>query len=128
MKLTKLAFALGSCLLAMTAPAQAVEAPLLADIQTRVAAVARVVAVIERRVVLTAHNALDHEDTTVGPYGEAVDRGIRFACIGVRGRCPEQRTRTAREAAEVFVDRVGTGRANTAARAAAKSRGLALPC
>ncbi len=90
--------------------------------------VARVVAVIERRVVLTAHNALDHEDTTVGPYGEAVDRGIRFACIGVRGRCPEQRTRTAREAAEVFVDRVGTGRANTAARAAAKSRGLTLPC
>jgi len=39
MKLTTLAFALGSCLLAMTAPAQAVEAPLLADIQTRVAAV-----------------------------------------------------------------------------------------
>ena len=90
--------------------------------------VARVVAVIERRIVLIAHNALDHEDTTVGPYGEAVDRGIRFACIGVRGRSPEQRTRTAREAAEIFVDRVGTSRANTAARAMAKARGLVLPC
>ena len=39
MKLTKLAFALGSLLLAMTAPAQAVEAPLLADIEARVGAV-----------------------------------------------------------------------------------------
>ena len=39
MKLTKPAFALGSLLLAMTAPAQAVEAPLLADIERRVSAV-----------------------------------------------------------------------------------------
>jgi len=82
--------------------------------------VARVAAVIARAVVLTAHNALDHEDTTVGPYHEAVDRGVRFACIGARGRAPERREVRADAAAEAFVARVGAGRANEAAMAAAK--------
>lgn len=90
--------------------------------------VARVAAVITAGVVLTAHNALQHEDTTVGPYHEAVDRGIRFACIGVRGRAPERREARAVDAAEAFVERVGTGRANDAAKLAAKSRKLVLSC
>lgn len=90
--------------------------------------VARVAAVIADGCVLTAHNAVDHEDTTVGPYHEAVDRGVRYACIGVRGRRPELREARAVDAAEGFVGRVGTGRANDAARAMAKSRGLTLPC
>lgn len=90
--------------------------------------VARVAAVISAGVVLTAHNALQHEDTTVGPYHEAVDRGVRFACIGVRGRAPERRESRAVDAAEAFVARVGTGRANDAAKSAAKSRKLVLPC
>ncbi len=90
--------------------------------------VARVSAVISRAIVLTAHNALDHEDTTVGPYHEAVDCGVRFACIGSRGRAPERREARADAAAEAFVARVGAGRANEAARAAAKRAGLVLPC
>lgn len=90
--------------------------------------VARVSAVIARSIVLTAHNAILHEDTTVGPYHEAVDRGVRFACIGVRGRAPERRESQADAAAEAFISRVGSGRANDAAKMAAKRLGLVLPC
>jgi len=90
--------------------------------------VARVAAVISRSLVLTAHNAILHEDTTVGPYHEAVDRGVRYACIGTRGRAPERRESRADAAAEAFVDRVGTSRANDAAKTAAKRVGLVLPC
>lgn len=76
--------------------------------------VSRVVERLNAGRILMAHNALAHEDTTVGPYTEAVDRGFHFAVIGWRGRCPSGEARTAREAAELFVDRVGTGRAREA--------------
>jgi len=76
--------------------------------------VARVIERINAGRVLKAYNALAHEDTTVGPYSEAVDRGNRFAVIGWRNRWPANEVRTAREAAELFVDRVGTGRAREA--------------
>jgi hypothetical protein len=94
-------------------------------------AVARVAQLIQAGVVLVAHNALDHEDTSVGPYHEAVDRGYRFAVIGDKGRA-EQRCGVSREhttaenAAWGFVNRVGSTRANDAAKAAAKRRGIAL--
>ena len=39
-----------------------------------------------REKVLVAYNQRDHEETSVGPYTEAVDRGYRFACIGDKGR------------------------------------------
>lgn len=90
-------------------------------------AIARVAQVIKAGHVLIAHNAMDSEDTTVGTYHEAVDRGIRFACIGVKGRAPERRTATAEDAAECFVmERVGSSRANEAAKAAAKRHELVL--
>ena len=94
-------------------------------------AAARVAQLIEARVVLVAHNHLAAEDTTVGPYQEAVDRGYRFAVIGDKGRA-EQRLgvgrefRTSTDAAAAFVGRVGSTRANDAAKAAAKKRGIAL--
>jgi hypothetical protein len=90
-------------------------------------AIARVAQVIAAGHVLVAHNALAHEDTTVGPYHEAVDSGIRFACIGVKGKTSEERTRKAEDAAWSFVmERVGSSRANDAAKAAAKRHGLVL--
>jgi hypothetical protein len=90
-------------------------------------AIARVAQVIAAGHVLVAHNALAGEDTTVGPYSEAVDRGIRFACIGVKGRTPDRHTATADFAAGCFVmERVGSSRANDAAKAAAKRHGLVL--
>jgi hypothetical protein len=90
-------------------------------------AIARVAQVIAAGHVLVAHNSLRGEDTTIGPYQEAVDRGIRFACIGVRGRAHEEHTRTAQDAAWCFVmERVGSSRANDAAKAAAKRHGLEL--
>jgi hypothetical protein len=90
-------------------------------------AIARVAQVIAAGHVLVAHNAMHGEDTTVGIYHEAVDRGIRFACIGVKGRAVERHTTTADDAAECFVmERVGSSRANDAAKAAAKRHGLEL--
>lgn len=77
-------------------------------------AVSKVLAKLSTGAILTAHNALDHEDTTVGPYTEAVDRGARYAVIGWRGKRYSE-VRTAREAAEIFVDRVGTTRARESA-------------
>lgn len=47
--------------------------------------VARVAQLIEAGKVLVASNVLAREETSVGPYREAVDRGIRFACIGDKG-------------------------------------------
>lgn len=44
-------------------------------------AVARVRERIEQGQVLTAYNALAHEDTTVGPYQTAVDWGVRYSVI-----------------------------------------------
>lgn len=77
-------------------------------------AAARVAAAMERGFVLVAHNALAREDTTAGPYHEAVDRGIRFAVIGWRsGR--EFRCADASSAAAEFVGRVGSTRAREAA-------------
>lgn len=90
--------------------------------------VARVAQCIEAKIVLVAHNALDHEDTTVGPYSEAVDRGIRFACLSVKGKAPDRFAATAQNAADGFVSRVGTTRANEAAKAAAKKAGITLTC
>jgi hypothetical protein len=90
-------------------------------------AIARVAQVIAAGHVLVAHNSLRGEDTTIGPYHEAVDRGIRFACIGVRGRAEMESTRRAEDAAWWFVmERVGSSRANDAAKAAAKRHGLVL--
>lgn len=88
--------------------------------------VARVAQVIKANIVLTAHNAVAHEKTTVGPYHEAVDRGIRFACLSTKGRAPERMARSAEDAADGFVARVGGSRANDAAKAAAKNAGLIL--
>jgi hypothetical protein len=88
--------------------------------------VARVAQIISLGHVLVASNALDHEDTTVGPFHEAVDRGIRFACIGVKGRRPEQHTQRADDAADHFVSRVGTTRANDAAKTSARKHNIAL--
>jgi hypothetical protein len=88
--------------------------------------VARVAQVIGLGHVLVAHNALDSEDTTVGTFHEAVDRGIRFACIGVKGRRHEEHTKRADDAAEVFVSRVGTTRANDAAKVAARKHRIEL--
>jgi len=78
-------------------------------------AVSKVLAKLNEGAILSAHNALDHEDTTVGPYTEAVDRGMRFAVIGWRGKRPQIECRTALEAAQYFVDRVGHTRAREAA-------------
>lgn len=94
-------------------------------------AAARVAQLVKAGAVLVAHNHLDHEDTSIGQYHEAVDRGYRFAVIGDKGRA-EQRFGVVREfktlecAAAAFVGRVGSTRANDAARAAAKKRGLTL--
>lgn len=88
--------------------------------------VARVAQCIEAKIVLVAHNALDHEDTTVGPYHEAVDRGIRFACLSVKGKAPDRLATLAQNAADGFVSRVGSTRANEAAKAAAKKAGITL--
>lgn len=94
-------------------------------------AVARVAQLISAGLVLVAHNALDHEDTSVGPYREAVDRGFRFAVIGDKGRAEAKlgvgrEFTTAENAAWGFINRVGSTRANDAAKAAAKKRGIAL--
>lgn len=78
-------------------------------------AVARVVDVLARGKILKAYSPLDHEDVTVGPYHEAVDRGNRFAVIGWRGQSPQRVFRTALEAAHSFVGRVGSTRAREAA-------------
>lgn len=88
--------------------------------------VARVAQAITAGIVLTAHNAVAHEDATVGPYHEAVDRGIKFACLSTKGRAPERMARTAEDAADGFVCRVGSTRANDAVMAAAKKSGLTL--
>ena len=67
----------------------------------------------------------------VGPYREAVDRGFRFAVIGDKGRAEAKlgvgrEFTTAENAAWGFINRVGSTRANDAAKAAAKKRGIAL--
>ena len=89
-------------------------------------AVARVTQLISLGHVLCASNAVAGEKATVGTFSEAVDRGIRFACISVRGRTSEQHTKTADDAANIFVSRVGTGRANEAARKMARKHRIAL--
>lgn len=66
--------------------------------------------------VLKAYNALDREDTTTGPYREAVDSGMRFAVVGWQQRHVQFECRTAKEAAEIFINRVGTSRALAAVR------------
>lgn len=86
----------------------------------------RVALCIERGHVLHSHNALVHEDTTVGPYREAVDRWNRYAVIGVRGKSPEALFKTPIEAAYVFVERVGSTRANDVARDMAKRERFAF--
>jgi hypothetical protein len=90
-------------------------------------AIARVAQVIAAGHVLVAHNALAHEDTTVGTYHEAVDSGIRFAVLGMKANRSSAFTAKAEDAAEIFVmERVGSSRANDAAKAAAKRHGLVL--
>lgn len=88
--------------------------------------VARVAQIIKAGTVLVAHNAVAHEDATVGPYHEAVDRGIKFACLSTKGRAPERMAKSAEDAADGFVCRVGSTRANDAAKAAAKKNGITL--
>ena len=88
--------------------------------------VARVAQVIAAGIVIVAHNAVAHEDATVGPYHEAVDRGIRFACLSTKGRAPDRMARTADDAADGFICRVGSTRANDAVKAAAKKAGITL--
>lgn len=75
-------------------------------------------AAIENRKVLTAYDSLRGQETTVGPYTEAVDRGFRFAVIGCGRAGGQSEHRTARDAAERFVDLVGHTRAREAARSA----------
>jgi hypothetical protein len=88
--------------------------------------VARVAQIISTGRVLVAYNALANEDATVGPYSEAVDKGIRFACLSVKGRRSDCHTQTAEDAASVFVQRVGTTRANEAAKTVARQNGIEL--
>lgn len=63
--------------------------------------------------ILTAYNALGHEDTTCGPYHEAVEpehiwQRKHFAITAKGDICSYS---SAPEAASSFVGRVGTGRA-----------------
>lgn len=66
--------------------------------------------------VLRAYNQLDHQETTVGQYIEAVDRGFRFAVIGYGYKASQVEFRTIQEAAYSFVCRVGAARAVGAIR------------
>ena len=77
-------------------------------------AIARVVARLNEGRTLKAYNALDHEDTTIGPYTEAVNRGFHFAVIGWKtGRT--SLFKTAEDAAYLFVvTKVGSTRAREA--------------
>lgn len=61
--------------------------------------------------MLKAYNVVDHEDTSVGPYTDIVDRGYRFVVTGWRNRREQVETRTAKEAAISFINRVGDSRA-----------------
>jgi hypothetical protein len=70
---------------------------------------------IESGRILRAYNALDREDTTVGPYKTAVDIGVDYVVIGWRGIRLQHESRSARDAALHFVERVGEGRAREAA-------------
>ncbi len=79
-------------------------------------AAARVEAAIKQDVTLHAWNALDREDTSVGPYHEAVDRGMQYAVFGKSRR---DVFNTADGAAWCFVRRVGSTRAREAALKAA---------
>lgn len=88
--------------------------------------VGRVVACIERGHMLCAYDPLHHEDASVGPYHEAVDRGYRYAVISWKARTSDERTTRARDAADHFVSRVGTTRANEAAHAMARCHAFAL--
>lgn len=83
-------------------------------------AVARVAACIERGHVLRASDVVHREDSTVGPYHEAVDRGYRYAVISWKARTEDARTYRAIDAADHFVSRVGNARANDASRACAR--------
>lgn len=67
--------------------------------------------VINRGIVLKAYDALNHKQTTVGPYQTAVPCDKNFAIIGAYDR----EYSTAQEASEMFVARVGSTRAREAA-------------
>lgn len=73
-------------------------------------AVGRVAACLERGGIVKAYNALDHEETSVGPYHEAVG-GSKYAVIG---RVRFLSTQSLVGAAMYFVDLVGTTRARAA--------------
>lgn len=90
-------------------------------------AVARVAEAIEDGHILKSYSPLyGNETTTVGPYNEAVDRGMRYACIGwlkphySQSKGLESRFKTAEEAADCFVSRVGSTRANDAVKEASR--------
>jgi hypothetical protein len=80
---------------------------------------AAVEAALKQSRILTAYDHLRHHDTTVGHYTEAVDRGYRFAVIGWGRNGNQTECRTASQAAETFIELVGTTRAREAARRAA---------
>lgn len=88
--------------------------------------VARVAACIERGHVLVADDVVHRETSSVGPYHEAVDRGRRYACFAWKANAPDEYTIRAIDAADHFVSRVGTTRANDAARAMAKRHAFIL--
>lgn len=75
-------------------------------------AVGRVAACLERGGIVKAYNALDREETSVGGWREAVDRGNRYAVIG---KVRFLSTHSLVGAAMYFVDLVGTTRARAAA-------------
>lgn len=77
----------------------------------------RVASAIAKGRVVKAYNVLHRQETSVGPYHEAVDRGYSFAVFGYGGPHGgfEETFRTATQAAREFVRRVGSTRAREAA-------------
>ena len=102
-------------------------APKTCKLNRNEVAIARVAQVISAGHVLVAHNALAHEDTTIGTYHEAVDSGVRFAVLGLKANTTSAFVVSAEDAAEIFVmQRVGSSRANDAAKAAARKHNITL--
>ena len=84
---------------------------------------------IEAQCVVTAWSALDSQENTVGPYRLAFGTA-RFAVVAwgksLNQIKPQRDYSHAIDAAYTFVSRVGSTRANTAARAALKKAGITV--
>lgn len=72
------------------------------------AAALKVKIAIENGAILIAHNAVAHEDVSVGTYVEAVNRGNRFAVLS---KSQDSILHLSWQAALKFVSLVGTTRA-----------------